>query len=153
MSWTDYIMSSWSCLTQRESFLDIAILLSNALDKGWNLSNLSILVSGILQSSNETGSGIKTFSVSQAIHDHVDFITLELSAELLSSHMHFYVTLEDIFNSIYQNLCTNITSAKFNSFSKQDDQQRATWTYEKHYWQLPNTVAYEAEKCGGMKCI
>ena len=147
-------MSSWSCPTQlHESFLDIAILPSNALDKGWNLSNLSILVSGILQSSNETDSGIETFSVSQAIHDHVDFITSELSAELLSSHMYFYVTLKDIFNSIYWNLCTNITSTEFNLFSKQDDQQRATQTYEKCYQRLPNTVAYQAEKCGGMKHI
>ena len=96
---------------------------------------------------------MKTFSVSQAIHDHVDFITLKSSAELLSSHMHFYVTLKDVFDSIYQNLCTNITNPEFNLFSKQDDQQRATQTYEKCYWQLPNTVAYKAEKCGGMKHI
>ena len=77
MSWIDYVMSSWSCECCR----------------GWNLSNLSIswtLVSGILQSSigNETDSGMISFSVSQAIHDHVDFLTPELSAELLSSHMH-----------------------------------------------------------------
>ena len=64
-----------------------------------------------------------------------------------------YVTLEDIFDTVYRNLRTNITGAEFNLFSKQDDQRRATRAYEKRYRRLRNTVAYEAEKRGGMKRV
>ena len=64
-----------------------------------------------------------------------------------------YVTLEDVFDSIYRNLRTNITSAEFNLFSKQDDQRRATRAYEKRYRRHRNTRAYEEEKRGGMKRV
>ena len=64
-----------------------------------------------------------------------------------------YVTLEDIFDSIYRNLRTNITSAEFNLFSNQDDQRRATRAYEKRYRRLRNTRAYDEEKRGGMKRV
>jgi len=64
-----------------------------------------------------------------------------------------YVTLEDIFDSIYRTLRTNITSAEFNMFSTQDDQRRATRAYEKRYRRLRNTRAYEEEKRGGMKRV
>ena len=64
-----------------------------------------------------------------------------------------YVTLEDIFDSIYRNLRTNITSAEFNLFSKQEDQRRATRAYEKRYRRHRNTRAYEEEKRGGMKRV
>ena len=64
-----------------------------------------------------------------------------------------YVTLEDVFISIYRNLRTNITSAEFNLFSKQDDQRRATRAYEKRYRRLRNTRAYDEEKRGGMKRV
>ena len=64
-----------------------------------------------------------------------------------------YVTLEDVFISIYLNLRTNITGAEFNLFSKHDDQRRATRAYEKRYRRLRNTRAYEEEKRGGMKRV
>lgn len=64
-----------------------------------------------------------------------------------------YVTLEDVFISIYRNLRTNITGAEFHLFSKQDDQRRATRAYEKRYRRLRNTRAYEEEKRGGMKRV
>lgn len=64
-----------------------------------------------------------------------------------------YVTLEDIFNSIYRSLRTNITSAEFNLFSTQDDQRRATRAYEKRYRRFRNSTAYEEEKRGGMKRV
>ena len=64
-----------------------------------------------------------------------------------------YVTLEDVFDSIYRNLRTNITGAEFNLFSNQDDQRRATRAYEKRYRRLRNTRAYEEEKRGGMKRV
>lgn len=64
-----------------------------------------------------------------------------------------YVTLEDVFDSIYRNLRTNITSAEFNLFSNQDDQRRATRAYEKRYRRLRNTRAYDEEKRGGMKRV
>jgi hypothetical protein len=64
-----------------------------------------------------------------------------------------YVTLEDVFVSIYRNLRTNITSAEFNLFSNQDDQRRATRAYERRYRRLRNTRAYEEEKRGGMKRV
>ena len=65
-----------------------------------------------------------------------------------------YVTVEDVFDSIYRTLRTNITGTEFNLLSKQDDQRRATRTYEKRYRRLrANTVAYDAEKRGGMKRV
>ena len=64
-----------------------------------------------------------------------------------------YVTLEDVFDSIYRNLRTNITSAEFNLFPKHEDQRRATRAYEKRYRRLRNTRAYEEEKRGGMKRV
>ena len=66
-----------------------------------------------------------------------------------------YVTVEDVFDSIYRTLRTNITGTEFNLLSKQDDQRRATTrAYEKRYRQLrANTTAYEAEKRGGMKRV
>ena len=64
-----------------------------------------------------------------------------------------YVSLEDVFDSIYRNLRTNITGAEFNLFSKQDDQRRATRAYEKRYRRHRNTRAYEEEKRGGMKRV
>jgi len=64
-----------------------------------------------------------------------------------------YVTLEDIFDSIYRTLRTNITNAEFNMFSTQDDRRRATRAYEKRYRRLGNTRAYEEEKRGGMKRV
>jgi len=64
-----------------------------------------------------------------------------------------YVTLEDVFDSIYRSLRKNITSAEFNMFSSQDDQRRATRAYEKRYRRLRDTRGYEEEKRGGMKRI
>jgi hypothetical protein len=64
-----------------------------------------------------------------------------------------FVTLEDVFDSIYRTLRTNITNAEFNMFSTQDDQRRATRAYEKRYRRLRNTRAYEEEKRGGMKRV
>ena len=64
-----------------------------------------------------------------------------------------YVSLEDVYDSIYRNLRTNITPAEFNLFSKQDDQRRATRAYEKRYRRLRNTRAYDEEKRGGMKRV
>ena len=64
-----------------------------------------------------------------------------------------YVTLEDVFDSIYRNLRTNITAAEFNLFQRHEDQRRATRAYEKRYRRLYNTRAYETEKRGGMKRI
>ena len=64
-----------------------------------------------------------------------------------------YVTLEDVFDSIYRNLRTNITSAEFNLFSNQNDQRRATRAYEKRYRRHRNTRVYEEEKRGGMKRV
>ena len=64
-----------------------------------------------------------------------------------------YVTLEDVFESIYRTLRKNITSAEFNMFSSQDDQRRATRAYEKRYRRLRNTRAYDEEKRGGMKRV
>lgn len=65
-----------------------------------------------------------------------------------------YVTLEDVFDSIYRNLRMNITGAEFNLFSNQDDQRRATRAYEKRYRRRQrNTRAYEEEKRGGMKRV
>ena len=65
-----------------------------------------------------------------------------------------YVTLADVFESIYDTLRTNITSAEFNMFSSEDDKRRATQAYEKRYRRLPrNTTAYNKEKRGGMKRV
>lgn len=64
-----------------------------------------------------------------------------------------FVTLEDVFDSIYRSLRTNITGAEFNLFSKHDDQRRATRAYEKRYRRLRNTRSYEGEKRGGMKRV
>jgi len=65
-----------------------------------------------------------------------------------------YVSLEDVYDSIYRTLRTNITSAEFNLFSNQDDQRRATRAYEKRYRRHHrNTRAYEEEKRGGMKRV
>ena len=64
-----------------------------------------------------------------------------------------YVTIEDVFDSIYRTLRTNITSAEFNMFSTQNDQRRATRAYEQRYRRLRNNKAYENEKRGGMKRV
>ena len=64
-----------------------------------------------------------------------------------------YVTLQDIFDSIYRNLRTNITNDEFNLFSTKDDQRRATRAYENRYRRLRDTKAYEEEKRGGMKRV
>ena len=64
-----------------------------------------------------------------------------------------YVSLEDVFDSIYRNLRTNITSGEFNLFQNQDDQRRATRAYEKRYRRHRNPRAYDEEKRGGMKRV
>ena len=64
-----------------------------------------------------------------------------------------YVTIEDVFYSIYHTLRTNITIAEFNLLSKQNDQRRAARAYEKRYRRLRNNKAYENEKRGGMKRV
>ena len=64
-----------------------------------------------------------------------------------------YVTLQDIFDSLYRNLRTNITSDEFNLFSTKDDQRGATRAYHNRYRRFRNTNAYEKEKRGGMKRV
>jgi hypothetical protein len=64
-----------------------------------------------------------------------------------------FVTLEDVFDSIYRSLRRNITSGEFNFFSPQEDQRRATRAYEKRYRRFRNSRAYEEEKRSGMKRV
>jgi len=64
-----------------------------------------------------------------------------------------YVTLEDVFVSIYRSLRKNITSDEFNMLPSQDDQRRATRAYEERYRRLHDARSYEDEKRGGMKRV
>ncbi|KAF8816859.1 hypothetical protein BYT27DRAFT_7181319 [Phlegmacium glaucopus] len=61
-----------------------------------------------------------------------------------------YVTLGDVFDSIYHSLRKNITPSEFDSFPHQ---QRATRAYEERYRRLRSTSARDEEKRGGMKGI
>ena len=63
-----------------------------------------------------------------------------------------YVTLEDLFDSIYRSLHTNVTSKEFDSLP-QDDKKRATRAYKQRYGRIRNTSAQDEEKRGGMKRI
>ena len=64
-----------------------------------------------------------------------------------------YVTLEDLFDSVYRSLRTNITPDEFNSLPHQNDQKRATRAYEQRYRRFRNISAHDEEKRGGMKRI
>lgn len=64
-----------------------------------------------------------------------------------------YVSLGDVFNSIYRSLRTNITTAEFNFFPHRKDQIRATRAYEQRYRRFRNTFGNDIEKRCGMKRI
>ncbi|KDR67080.1 hypothetical protein GALMADRAFT_80144 [Galerina marginata CBS 339.88] len=64
-----------------------------------------------------------------------------------------YVTLEDVYESIYRSLRANVTPSEFNSFPTPNDQRRATRAYEQRYRRQRSTRIYEEEKRGGMKRV
>ena len=64
-----------------------------------------------------------------------------------------YVTIGDVFNSIYRSLRTNITTTEFNFFPHRKDQVRATRAYEQRYRRFRNTFGTDMEKRCGMKRI
>ena len=64
-----------------------------------------------------------------------------------------YVTLEDLFETVYRSLRTNITTNEFNLLPHQKDQKRATRAYEQRYRRFRSTSAHDQEKRGGMKRI
>jgi hypothetical protein len=64
-----------------------------------------------------------------------------------------YVSLGDVFNSIYRSLRTNITTTEFNFFPHRRDQIRATRAYEQRYRRFRNTFGTDVEKQSGMKRI
>jgi hypothetical protein len=64
-----------------------------------------------------------------------------------------YVSLGDVFNSIYRSLRTNITTTEFNFFPHRRDQVRATRAYEQRYRRFRNTFGNDLEKRCGMKRI
>jgi hypothetical protein len=64
-----------------------------------------------------------------------------------------YVTLEDVFETIYRTLRINLTQPEFNSFSSEKDRRRATRAYEERYRRLRSQRQYEEEKRAGMKRV
>ncbi|KAF8967254.1 hypothetical protein BDZ97DRAFT_1656512 [Flammula alnicola] len=64
-----------------------------------------------------------------------------------------FVTLEDVFTTIYRALRINITPAEFSSLPSPNDQRRATRAYEQRYRRQRSTRIYEEEKRGGMKRV
>ena len=64
-----------------------------------------------------------------------------------------YVSLGDVFNSVYRSLRTNITTTEFNFFPHRRDQIRATRAYEQRYRRFRNTFGNDMEKRCGMKRI
>ena len=64
-----------------------------------------------------------------------------------------YVSVGDVFDSIYRSLRTNITTTEFNSFPRRRDQVRATRAYEQRYRRFRNTFGNDEEKRSGMKRI
>jgi len=61
-----------------------------------------------------------------------------------------YVTLGDVFGTLYHNLRVNITEPEFNSLA---DKRKPTQAYEERYRRLRSRRAYEEEKRGGMKRV
>jgi hypothetical protein len=61
-----------------------------------------------------------------------------------------YVTLGDVFGTLYHNLRVNITEPEFNSLA---DKRKPTQAYEERYSRLRSRRAYEEEKRGGMKRV
>ena len=64
-----------------------------------------------------------------------------------------YVSVGDVFSSIYWSLRTNITTSEFHCFPRQRDQVRATRAYEQRYRRFRNIYGHDAEKRAGMKRI
>ena len=64
-----------------------------------------------------------------------------------------YVSVGDVFHSIYRSLRTNITTTEFNLFPRRKDQVRATRAYEQRYRRFRNTYGNDNEKRCGMKRI
>ena len=64
-----------------------------------------------------------------------------------------YVSVGDVFDTIYRSLRTNINTIEFNLFPHQMDQRRATRAYEQRYRRFRNTFGNDDEKRSGMKRI
>ncbi|KAF9481926.1 hypothetical protein BDN70DRAFT_971727 [Pholiota conissans] len=64
-----------------------------------------------------------------------------------------FITLEDVFLTIYNSLRRNITLTEFNSLPSRTAQINATRAYEARYREKKTTTEYEAEKKGGMKRV
>jgi hypothetical protein len=64
-----------------------------------------------------------------------------------------YVTLGDVFDSIYRSLRINITTREFNSLPHKQDQYSATRAYEQRYRRLRCASAHDEEKRKGMKRV
>ena len=64
------------------------------------------------------------------------------------------VTLDDLFETVYRSLRTNITTNEFNLLPHQNDQKRATRAYEQRYRRFRSISAHDdSEKRGGMKRV
>ncbi len=61
-----------------------------------------------------------------------------------------YVTLGDVFGTLYHNLRVNVTEPEFSSLA---DKRKPTQAYEERYRRLRSRRAYEEEKRGGMKRV
>ena len=66
-----------------------------------------------------------------------------------------YVTLEDLFDSVYHSLRTNVTANEYNLLvlPHKDDKKRAARAYKQRYERIRNISAQDEEKRGGMKRI
>ena len=64
-----------------------------------------------------------------------------------------YVTLEDIFDSVYLSLRTKVAANEFNLLPHGEDKKRATRAYEQRYRRFRSITAHDEEKRGGMKRI
>ena len=66
-----------------------------------------------------------------------------------------YVTLEDLFDSVYHSLRTNVTANEYDLLvlPHKDDKKRAARAYKQRYERIRNISAQDEEKRGGMKRI
>ncbi|KAF9554189.1 hypothetical protein CPC08DRAFT_197061 [Agrocybe pediades] len=64
-----------------------------------------------------------------------------------------YITLEDVLDSVYRSLRSNVMQQDFGSLPSAKEQRRATEAYERRYRRIRHERLYQEEKRGGMKRV
>ncbi|KIK54931.1 hypothetical protein GYMLUDRAFT_48313 [Collybiopsis luxurians FD-317 M1] len=104
-------------------------------------------------------SGLSTTSFSEpAVYPPVSSLMIQIPHHTwpISVHASYngqYVTVNDVFSTIYHSLRKNVSSSEYHSIPSKKDAERVRMAYEMRYRRIRDRHAYEAEKRQGLRRV